>query len=67
MSAIFSARYPGTCSSCGERINPDDACTWSGDEIVHGDCKSVGEQRAAVVCPECWISKPCFCDVEGPS
>ena len=58
----FTARYPGTCSGCGSRINPGDQCTWLEDEIVHRDCEAVAEVEAAEVCGECWMTKPCYCE-----
>lgn len=38
----FTARYPGTCASCQERIAVDDDVRYVDDELCHDDCATDG-------------------------
>lgn len=61
----FTARYHGTCAACSEHINPGDQVAWVADDVVHTDCENPNRPQpppAAVVCEECWMTKPCWCD-----
>lgn len=71
----FTAKFPGFCHRCLERIEKDDQVDYDeSDELVHADCDLVGEsvhlskysvpvlQRGEVVCTICFIVKPCECD-----
>lgn len=58
----FTAHYHGTCATCGEHVSPGDPCAWVDDEIVHDLCETPVPTTPAEVCPDCWISKPCWCD-----
>lgn len=64
----FTAQYDGVCSaSCGQRIHPGDLISRDGDSAFrHVDCVEkvskydIGPRE--VVCPDCWLIKPCRCD-----
>lgn len=61
MSGEFTARYPGPCAAdCGHRIKPGDQVAYVDAELVHVDCTPRPE-RPAVICPTCWLTKPCDC------
>lgn len=67
-SEAFVAQYDGTCSaSCGSRIHPGDMIRRDGDSTFqHDECApkpskfDIGVHE--VVCPDCWLLKPCRCD-----
>lgn len=59
------AKYEGGfCpNDCGERIHTGDLVTWDGDELVHATCAPRLELTPTeIVCPDCWLTKPCKCD-----
>lgn len=61
----FTARYHSTCGACGGHISPEDTARWVDDEVVHAICtdhEQAPPARPVVVCGECWMAKPCFCD-----
>lgn len=60
----FTARYHGTCPRCCEHISPGDDAAWLDDDVVHAHCddKVAAATRPFVVCPDCWMTKPCFCE-----
>lgn len=74
MSA-FEAKFPGRCAAvCGNGIHPGDRVVYVDDRLVHEDCedvmlgniaraaRAVSLQPAEVVCPNCFLVKPCPCD-----
>jgi hypothetical protein len=63
MSA-FTARYHSTCGHCGEPISPGDSAQWVDDEVIHAICNDDQPDRPVVVCTDCWMTKPCFCEDE---
>lgn len=70
--STFTARYPGRCGDCGERIEPGQrvvyTATYRGDDqVVHADCDDGGlgpmpEPRTVTVCKLCNLVQPCDCD-----
>lgn len=63
----FTAQYHGQCSNCEQPIVPGDSCRYNDDnEVVHAkDCDGYAkrlEERPAVICTTCWLTKPCGCD-----
>jgi hypothetical protein len=63
MTAVFEAKYRGTCESCTGRIRPTELVTYSEGSIVHADCEEFAEpERKTETCTDCWIIKPCECD-----
>lgn len=63
MSRTFVARYPGRCDGCGERIHAGDEVKYDDQDVIHADCdESTTVERPAVICPSCWLSKPCGCE-----
>lgn len=72
MSArVFTALYRSRCVGCDEAIVPGHDVTWVDDELVHLECSGTVEaahrraERPAVICPACFLTKPCGC--EDPS
>jgi hypothetical protein len=64
VTAVFEAKYAGTCDSCTERIKPGDLVTYTDDVIVHADCEEHAvPERKTETCTECWLIKPCQCEV----
>lgn len=58
----FEARYPGTCCSCGERIEVGDVIRYNADdEIVHARHEIIHarherpEEVLAPPCPDCFM------------
>lgn len=62
----FEARYAGKCGGCGERIKEGDLVGYDdSDVLVHADCADAAPvERPAVVCHQCWLTKPCDCEGE---
>jgi hypothetical protein len=62
---IFEAKYGGTCDACDERIHVGDQALYSGDDaLIHLDCEgSARPERKTEVCTQCWLTKPCDCEV----
>lgn len=61
MTAIFEAKYRGTCPRCGGPIDPGQLVHYVDDELVHHAHASAPE-RPVVICQECWLARPCGCD-----
>lgn len=62
---MFTAKYPGRCAACEERIIPGEHVRYSeDDEIVHGICADPTPERPVEVCGACWLTKPCGCEDE---
>lgn len=64
----FTARYHGRCAACDEQIIPGDTVGYDDDgALVHDNCDDAAPpaEKAAVVCPTCWLTKPCGCDDEA--
>lgn len=65
---VFPARYDGVCAAgCSNRIHPGDAVRYDDDDqLRHDQCTpkrdplELGPRE--VVCPDCWLIKPCRCD-----
>lgn len=65
---VFPARYDGTCAAhCGNRIHPGDVVRYDDDDqLRHDACTpkpskfDIGPRE--IVCPDCWLVKPCRCD-----
>lgn len=61
--STFTARYHSQCGTCEQHISPGDTARWFDDEVVHALCTDdQPPARPVVVCPECWMAKPCWCD-----
>lgn len=59
----FTARYPGRCPGCGERIEPGDMVKREDLDVVHADCDDVLPDLAPKpVCSVCFVERPCECD-----
>lgn len=64
----FPAKYEGgMCpADCGQRIHEGDMVRYDGDELVHDECAPKPNRYtiapSEVVCPDCWLVKPCRCD-----
>ena len=65
--ASITARYPGHCPGCSERIEIGDTITLASDDgaWVCRDCVNAGWQtdfargkRDEPVCPTCWLVHP---------
>lgn len=62
------ARYRGVCDFCGGGIEVGDQITFRagmGDErhVIHAYCsESIRPSRPAVVCPVCFMERPCPCE-----
>lgn len=64
----FRAQFDGYCAAeCGYRIHPGDEVEYDEDrKLRHVDCvpkpdpTTIGPRE--VVCPDCWLVKPCRCD-----
>jgi hypothetical protein len=65
MSA-FNAKWLGKCAAaCGSPIEPGDLVVYVDDKLVHEECEERaigGAKRIEVVCPNCFMVKPCPCD-----
>jgi hypothetical protein len=66
------AQFPGRCEACEERIHEGDEMTFrpnsprsANGTWVHLHCPEPVEEKPAVVCDRCWLTKPCGC--EDPS
>lgn len=62
--STFIACYHSQCGSCDGHISPGDTARWLDDEVVHALCTDdpAPPARPVVVCTDCWMTKPCFCD-----
>lgn len=66
----LEAKYEGRCGGCLERIHVGDTVEFGEKDsftghrrVVHVDCDAAAPvERAEVVCPECWLIKPCGCE-----
>lgn len=63
----FTAKYPGRCGVCDERIRPGDLCAYAEDVVVHADCPEPEATRTArPVCGRCHMETAangeCGCD-----
>lgn len=64
----FRARFEGGfCpAGCGLRIHEGDDIEKVDGEYVHADCAPKHDPLelapSEVVCPDCWLVKPCRCD-----
>jgi hypothetical protein len=68
----FTARLAGRCPSCHGPIEAGDLVRYGWvrhdgevvEQVVHVDCPDRSSApRAAEVCTECWLEKPCGCEV----
>ncbi|MDN5934401.1 MAG: hypothetical protein L0I24_25565 [Pseudonocardia sp.] len=61
--STFTARYHSQCGACDGHISPGDSARRVDDEVIHALCTDdQAPARPVVVCTECWMSKPCWCD-----
>ena len=69
----FEAQYPGICDECLERIKVGDLIEKAdkpmlgtmGFQYRHEICPvdpDTGLRPDEVVCEDCWLVKPCYCD-----
>lgn len=64
----FKAQFNGTCAAaCGERIHENDEIEKDDDgKYRHVKClpklSKFDFGPKEVVCPDCWLVKPCRCD-----
>ena len=61
MSGTFTARFPGECGACGERVRIGDQMTYAESVAVHIDCDDVVPERPVTICPMCYMTT---CDCE---
>lgn len=63
----FEAKYNGICGSCTERIREGDQVRYVEDDLVHVVCElvvsEVDRDAKREVCQNCWLLKPCDCEV----
>lgn len=68
----FQARYESRCADCGETIHVGDVIESRDDEVdfwaryAHVDCDPsdpITLKPTEVVCGDCWLVKPCECEV----
>lgn len=56
----FSAKYPGRCGHCDNRIEPGQQVRYEDDELVHDDCVPTPDldapRRNERACMECWTT-----------
>ena len=58
---IFTARYPGTCQSCGDQFEAGEQLRYDeDDQVVHRACSR--PHRPAETCTNCFLEKPCPCE-----
>lgn len=63
MSRTFEAKYRGKCVACGETIHEGDVIRYNDAGSTHADCDEIEPQeRPAVICHQCWLTKPCGCE-----
>lgn len=58
------AAFNSTCNECAGDIEEGDLITSALDGYVHLDCGNDEdyEGRPLVLCPDCFLTKPCFCE-----
>ena len=60
MTEPFSARYPGKCAGCGERVHEGDLIRMTDSGAVHAD-RTEHEPKPLIegeACPACWLRHP---------
>lgn len=63
MGQAFPAKYSGRCPGCSLSISPGDMIRLDEDRVaLHADCSPAPATRAPVICPRCYLSRPCGCD-----
>lgn len=54
----FQAKYPGSCTACGERIHEGDHVRYEDEFLVHDDCPEPTDadepRRTERKCPDCF-------------